>query len=394
MSRGGRQLLWALLAVGTVVRLVVMALTSGEPYDMGSVHIVHSALRDHGLDTYSVVNTSDGQFHWPYPPAFFPWILTAGHFAGTAALSFVDLIRLPSIFADAGIAWLVQDFLGRQGAAERQRLFATGLVTLGPSFIVISGYHGQIDSLAILPAVGALWLWEYGDTGRRALLAGLLIGLGIALKTVPGLLLIALLPTVRSWREAAGLIGAAAAVPLAMLIPFFVSDPSGVRHLADYGGVPGAGGLTLLIQPDLARVLLGKAPHYSAISLTLADHKGLVNSVVLVAVGVLVFVRRLSAPRAAVLVWLAVWSFGTGFLFQYLVWGLPFLLLDDHLVATAVLQIVGFAAALLFYLAPWHSEALVVVYAALMLALWAGWVTGLIVLAMRSISPSSRPAPA
>jgi hypothetical protein len=94
------------------------------------------------------------------------------------------------------------------------------------------------------------------------------------------------------------------------------------------------------------------------------------------------------------LVWLAVWSFGTGSLFQYLVWGLPFLLLDDHLVATAVLQIVAFAAALLFYLSPWHSEAIVVVYAARMLALWVGWVTGLIVLWMRSVRPPPRPAPA
>lgn len=394
MSRGGRQLLWALLGVGTVVRLVVMALTSGQPYDMGSFHIVLNALRDNAFDTYSVVNTSDGQFHWPYPPAFFPWILMAGHFAGTTALSFADLIRLPSIVADAAIAWLVQDFLGRRGATERRRLFAAGLVALGPSFIVISGYHGQIDALAILPAVGALWLWEHGDAGRRALLAGLLIGLGVALKTVPGLVLIALLPTVRSWREAARLIGAAAAVPLAMLIPFFVSDPSGVRHLADYGGVPGAGGLTLLVQPDLARVLLAKAPHYSEASLTLYDYKGLVNAVALVTVGALVFVRRLSAPRAAVLVWLAVWSFGTGFLFQYLVWGLPFLLLDDHLVAAVVLQIVGLVAALLFYLSPWHSDTIVVVYVVLMLALWVGWVTGLIVLGMRSIRPPPRPAPA
>jgi hypothetical protein len=393
VSRGGRQLLWTLLAVGTAVRLLVMALTSGQPYDMGSFQIVHAALHDHGLDTYSVVNTG-GQFHWPYPPAFFPWILVAGHFAGTVALSFADIVRLPSIFADAAIAWLVQDFLGRRGATERRRLVAAGLVALGPSFIIISGYHGHIDSLAILPAVGALWLWEHGDIGRRALLAGLLIGFGAALKTVPGLMVIALLPTVRSWREAGTLIGAAVAVPLATLVPFFLSDPAGVRHLADYGGVPGAGGLTLLVQPDLARALLAKPPPFSGATQTLLDHQGLVNAVVLGAVAVLVFVRRVSATRAAVLVWLAVWAFGTGFLFQYLVWGLPFLLLDDHLVAAGALQIVALFAALLFYLAPWHSEAIVVVYVALMLALWVAWVGGLVGLGRRTMRapPSPRVA--
>jgi hypothetical protein len=49
---------------------------------------------------------------------------------------------------------------------------------LGPSFIDISGYHGQIDSVAILPAVLALMVWERRPQPTRSVRAGLLIGLG------------------------------------------------------------------------------------------------------------------------------------------------------------------------------------------------------------------------
>src|SRR3712207_7140538 len=51
-------------------------------------------------------------------------------------------------------------------------------------------------------------------TRNRALVAGLLIGAAIALKTAPGLVLLALLPTTRSNKERLQLIVTAAAVPL------------------------------------------------------------------------------------------------------------------------------------------------------------------------------------
>src|SRR5207302_10782054 len=105
------------------------------------------------------------------------------------------------IAADAAIAWLVQAGLGRAGASDRTRLSACALVALGPAFALISGMHGQIDSVAILPAVLALVVWERGGS-RRALAAGLLIGRAASIKTAPGLMVLALLPSVRSRREA------------------------------------------------------------------------------------------------------------------------------------------------------------------------------------------------
>src|SRR3712207_1723439 len=118
----------------------------------------------------------------------------------------------------------MQDFLRRRGATERTRLAAVALVALGPSFWIVSGYHGHIDSLAILSAVLIVWLWDRWPPGmRRALTCGGLVGLGIATKVVPGLVLVALLPWVRSRREALALVAPAALIPLVAFVPFLVA---------------------------------------------------------------------------------------------------------------------------------------------------------------------------
>ena len=43
------------------------------------------------------------------------------------------------------------------------------------------------------------------------------------MKTTPVFVLLALLPSVRSWREAATMVTAAAAVPLAVMAPFLLA---------------------------------------------------------------------------------------------------------------------------------------------------------------------------
>ncbi len=171
----------------------------------------------------------------------FPWILAADALAGVRG-QFHGWVQLPQIVAGAAIAWLVQDHLGRRGAGERIRLVAVALVALGPSFWIISGYHGQIDALAILFAVAALWFWERSEPGlRRAIVAGVLIGIGASFKTVPGLLLFALLPSVRSVREGAALVVPALAVPLIALVPWLVADfEQTVKSLRTHRALPGS----------------------------------------------------------------------------------------------------------------------------------------------------------
>ncbi len=124
------------------------------------------ALTSHPLHMYSLVNGHPYN-RWPYPSGFLPWILAADWLTRHIGHHFDGWVQLPQIFADAALAWFVQDFLRLRGCSERLRLTAAAVVAFGPSFFIVSGYHGQIDSLAILPAVAALYVWERSPPGVR-----------------------------------------------------------------------------------------------------------------------------------------------------------------------------------------------------------------------------------
>jgi Glycosyltransferase family 87 len=172
-------------------------------------------------------------------------------------------------------------------------------------FGIVSGWHGQFASVAILPAVAALVVWERPGTARRALVAGALIGLGAAVKAVAGLVLLALLPSVRSRSEAVTLAAAAVAVPLVMLAPLAVADPptrtdGGMAVIATFQGVSGGAGLSLVAQPSLAATFMeGREIQETAVSEALSEHGSLLTMTVLLGVAWLMFVRRTPPPLAA-----------------------------------------------------------------------------------------------
>lgn len=376
MSPRGRRILWTLIGLGTLVRLVWAFNTTGAAFDQESFRIVRHALGHDPLGVYGAVN--QGFYRWPYPPAFFAWFGAAGGLAHVTGLRFDGWFQVAPIACDAGLAWVVARLMVRRGCPERVVLAGAGLVALGPSFLVTSGYHGQIDSVATLPALAAVLVWglrtvpsNHPERLSRALAAGLLIGLGGAIKTVPLAMVLALLPTARGRREAAVLIVAAAAVPLAFLAPFLIHDSSAVVHSLQNRGFPGLGGISLIAQPALARsVIEGAGPPGSGVTLWLVHHGWLLPVLAVLALAA-VFARRRPAPLdAAVIVWLALLVFGVNFALQYAVWLLPFAIAAGRLRRAAALQLLLVPAAVLFYAAPWKSGAAVTIYAATMIAVF------------------------
>lgn len=367
-----RVLLWGLIAVGLVGRTVLAFKTYGVAYDIDSQQAVRAALASHPLHVYAIVNHPPLN-HWPYPPTFFVWLAASGWLSAHLGLAFHGVIQLPEIVADGAIAWFVQDHLRRREASERLRLAAVALVTLGPSFWIVSGFHAQIDAVAILPAVVALWLWERSPPGaRRALIAGLLIGLGASIKTVPIFMLVVLLIQVRSRREAVALILPAIAVPLCALSPFLVADATHTLHsLRSHRALPGFGNLSLLIQPGFADQWLHHNPH-RVLPLTrfLFDNEYFFLGLAMVPFVAVAFVRRLPATTAAALLWTALVTFNVGFGYEYVVWALPFALMAGYLWPVAAVQAALFPAAAMLY---WHAFGLssTAAYVAIVLATWA-----------------------
>ena len=379
MSARGARLLWAMVAAGLAARLVLAFAFYGQPYDQSSFAMVRESLAQSPLDVYAGV----GEFRWPYPPAYFLWIVAADAVSDLTGLAFHGLVNVPAMAADVGIAWIVQAHLGRRGADEKKRLAAAGLVLLGPAFIAISGYHGQIDSVAMLPAVAAVALWDAGGP-RRGLAAGALLGLGIAIKTVPGLMLLALLPSARSKGEAAALIGAAAAVPLALLAPYLLHDSEAVTRALEYPPRGTAGGIGLIST-------VAANPVVEA----LLDHATAWNAAWLAGVALVMWRARPEPTRAAVIVWLAAYVFATGFYLNYFVWGLSFVLLDGGLVAAAAVQAVALAPVVVTYAGLLGSWIAARAFDVPMLVLWLAFCLALAVRVREAfVRPAAGRAPA
>jgi hypothetical protein len=371
LSRRGRNLLWAMIVVGLVGRLVLAFKTYGVRYDIDSFVIVKDALKGDVLHLYSEVNSGPTN-RWPYLSGYLPLVVLAEGVANLTGAAFHGVVQMPQIGADLAIAWLVQDFVGRRGGGERSRLIAAALVLFGPAFWITSGYHGQIDQFAILPAVLALWLWERSPPGvRRGAVAGALIGVGAAIKIVPGLMLLALLPSAESARERVTLIAAAVVLPLLSIAPFLVADPDGVvQTFRTHRQLPGLGGLSLVVQPELAQAWLHTDQvSLSGLSRTLHDQQPAFVGVLMAPFAALVLIRRVPPATAAALLFVALLVFGIGFAHQYVVWALPLALMAGYLWQVAAVQAALFPAAAIMY---WHpfGERPATLYAAIMIGLW------------------------
>jgi uncharacterized membrane protein len=349
--------LWIAIGLGTATRLVLAFAVLKSNNDIASYRLVGHALERSPLHVYAIV----GSVHWPYGPVYFPWIALSLVLSDHTGLAFSTLIKLPAIAADGALAWLVYAELLRSGLSARTALAAGCLIALGPTFVINSGVHGQIDSLATLPAVGALIVFRRAPAGRRAIIAGALAGLGTATKTPVGLILIPLIIACESPREALVLASAAVGVVAVLLAPFALATPHAVEHVVTFTDVAGVGGLPLVLVVDL---------HWSSAEHFLLAHRALITAVPLLGVAALIWRNRV-VPLAlsASLFWLAFYSVGTGFFFGYLVWGIPFFLLAGYLLATGILMAVVLAPTLQFETG--HIGGHLTIYATLMTIAWA-----------------------
>jgi Glycosyltransferase family 87 len=384
-----RYRLWlvALLSAGVILRVGV-AWRMSPSYDLQGFLQAARGLQHWGLHFYSH-NNSIASAEYPYPPAYLPWFLLANAIDG-GAVQFWHIARLPPIVADIALAWTVQWYLRGRGVSPLVCLTAAAAVVLGPTFLVTSSIEGQIDSVAILPAVVAAILWERQNTPHRAVWAGLLIGLGAAVKTAPALVVLALLPTARSHRERAVLVAFAAAVPASMLLPFAVADPEGMLSLA-YVGYPGAGGIATIVQPDLIVHYLGDHDISSAYNNVQRVGWLLTATGALVAAA-LVWRARMTAISAAACIWLAVFATSVNYYQQYLAWGWPFFLMSGWVLPVLAADLLLVVPTALLYsqlfrrgpLGRVSPEVAAVPYFACMTMLWLGAATGAAALAARS----------
>src|SRR5436190_13929730 len=153
VASGSVRKLGLLVLAGSAARIVLMLAFPHGSFDLESHRIVAEALRADPLTAYDTLR-------WPYPPGYFPLLWISDAASRATGTSLTVWIQLWQVVADGLLVVLIHELMRARGATRDQALLAAGLVALGPTFVIATGYTAQIDSVAILPCVLALLLWE------------------------------------------------------------------------------------------------------------------------------------------------------------------------------------------------------------------------------------------
>jgi len=279
---------------------------------------------------------------YPYP-AVWVWVEAGAEWlARHAGFSFALAVKAPVVLADAVLAGLLVLWARERDPNMSRSAWA---YALHPVAILVVGFHGQFDSVALLALACALRERERRHLDRSALA----LAAGIALKSFPVLVLpfvLLFLPGARARLRYALL----AAGPVALLLlPFALADRAALtRELFAYGGVPDFGWIGALRAMRGATLghLARAADAQWAPLLTVSKAAFLAVTAILwlaVARGWI----RWRAEASALGVLLAFQAFYGALSAQYLLWPVPFaVLLGERFLfphaAGATVALVGF----------------------------------------------------
>jgi hypothetical protein len=333
-----------LTALALAVRLVPAWLLMAEVADVAGYHTTGAAVL-RGDNVYA----AQALFPYlPYSQFLQAWAL---QLAALTHWRFDFLIKLPSIAGDAAAVPLIYAVARRQGRTTRAASLWALAWALNPVAILISAFHGNL--MAVLPGllVGALLAAEAarGSANRWPLLAisSLLLGLAVALRAFPALLLPMFLALAcASWSEATlYTAGSLLAAGLSSLPYLLYARATFVGEFLSYSGVP-----------DFGWVSIVRAAPYLTSGLKLAGFDGplveLTKPLFLLAYALAVLTlplfRRSSLGRSLLLAPLLFYALYGGVSAQYLVWALPLAIaVGDWLALPFTLA--GVAALLGFY---------------------------------------------
>jgi hypothetical protein len=160
-------LFFVAMVAGVAARLLVA--TRGHNYDVDSWRIVADIV-ERGGNVYA----ETGRYN--YGPVWFQVLQVLDRLAGHNPAAFRYFVAGFLSLVDAGIFYILWRKYGR---------LAAGLFFFNPISIIVTGYHGQFDNLAIL--LGLLAAWLVGDEfdrplDRRKLLGLFVLGLSLATK--------------------------------------------------------------------------------------------------------------------------------------------------------------------------------------------------------------------
>ena len=238
---------WMPIAAALVVRLGAILASDRVVADVLRYRRVAAHVLDVSWNPYLAAHL------YPYPPVWV-WVEAGCEWlARHTGLSFAVLVKLPVVAAEIAIVALLARWGAERGGAAR---WAPWIYALHPLAVLVSGFHGQFDSLALLMVLLAVRASERG----RHDAAALALAAAIALKSFPVLAVPVLLLRVTGPAARARFVALATLPVAALLVPYLAHDAGAVaRELFGYGGVADFGwigawrGLRWVTEGTLAR---------------------------------------------------------------------------------------------------------------------------------------------
>lgn len=165
-----------MLLLGLVIRLLLIG-EQGFTTDVSTFDAWVISLLTNGFGAfYAKTSFAD------YPPGYFYVLALVGHIwdpglrahdANTAILS--DLVKMPAIIADLVVGWLIYA-IGSRFASRAIALGAAALYIFNPVTILISAVWGQIDSVAALFALLAVYFILKSDDTEQKRISWWIVG--------------------------------------------------------------------------------------------------------------------------------------------------------------------------------------------------------------------------
>ena len=315
-----------IVAVALIALLfkVGIALTTLGTNDVIAFYKFAEALETHGL-----IWTYEHSILFNHPPLvgyFLRGLAWLAHqpFFQQNGLTFPFFLRLPGILADFCVVLLVLAVV-REYPHLRPPRWALVLFAASPVSIMVSGFHGNTDSIMVL----FLFLASIMALRGRPLLCGVFLALSCQVKIIPSLLLpIFFFFWLERRRLGWFLTSFLSSSLLLCAEPLLRSPVSFVKNVLSYGSFWGIWGLTYCLR----MTGLNEFNKVSFFKLSEAQNAIIMILKVMIVLGILLLAwRRKKLPPPALFAsigyaWMIFFVLSPGVAAQYLVWLAPFIL--------------------------------------------------------------------
>jgi len=312
-----------ILGVALGARLVPnFLLPMGAGYDIESYQLVGRQVLSRE-DVYTSPETTNRH---PYLPLQMYWMGFALLLADATEVSFVKIVRMAPIIADVGIALLLFKSL-LQRHSPQEALLGGMLYAVNPIPIFVSAYHGQFDAL---PALCIMLSWYVVASSPSVPFhlprAAGWLGLGILDKSWPILAFPSLLGTVEGKMRKVLFLALVGTVPLlglgGYLLLFDASAVPVLSRALGYNWGVGVWGysyflhLLSILVPDLDKLFWWIVRNGRYLTLTALGLVWLTRA------------RKETSEAGILTILVAFFAVTHGFSIQYLVWVIPFAILN------------------------------------------------------------------